>query len=254
MENQKNYFWSLLNVFLVAVIVGLVFFVLPAIAKFNDTIPPGRPISVSAEGKTLIPPDVALLNFSVLSRGKDPKVISEENTRKMNEVIAYVKGQGVEAKDIQTTGYNLQPNYEYDEKTRTSFISGYTLTQTVTVRIRDFSKISPVMGRLPELGVNQVGNISFTIDEPEKVLQAARDKAFEAARVKAEAMAKASGIKLGRVVSVSEYRYGGPSPYYAKERMLGMGGDALVAPQAAPSIEPGSEEVTLTATIVYEID
>ena len=169
----------------------------------------------------------------------------------MSAAIEYVKSQGVEAKDIKTTGYNLNPDYQYDPDTQRSFITGYTLTQTVSVKIRDLSKVAKIIGGLPPVGVNQIGGISFTVEDPEKYLNEAREKAFEKARAKAEQMVRSTGVKLGKVINVSEFGgYPPPIPYYT-ERGFGLGGD--IAASKAPTIEPGTQEITLQVTVTYEL-
>src|SRR4030042_2540396 len=99
--------------------------------KYTNSLMPARTVSVSAEGKVTVSPDIAKLSFSVVSEGKNPETLAESNNKKMNAAIDFVKSKGIEEKDVKTTDYNLSPRYAYDEDTRRSFISGYTLTQTV---------------------------------------------------------------------------------------------------------------------------
>lgn len=249
-NNLKHYFWLLLDAFLAVAVIGLLFFAFPIAGKYKDSLYPTRSMTVSAEGKTLVSPDIATTSFSVVSRGLNPQELAGRNNELVSQAIDFVKSQGVEAKDIRTTGYNLQPNYEYDEARRVSFISGYTLTQTVTLKVRDLPKVGEILGGLPELGINQIGGVSFGVDEPEKYLAEAREEAFQIAREKAEAMARASGVRLGKVLNVSEY--GGPVyPYYAERSAYGLGGADLAVP--APTIEPGSEEITVNVNITYSL-
>ncbi len=250
-NNLKQYFWLLLDLFLAAAVVGLLFFAFPIAGKYKDSLYPTRSMTVTAEGKTLVSPDIATTSFSVVSRGQNPDELASRNNELVSQAIDFVKSKGVEAKDIRTTGYNLQPNYEYDEARRTSFISGYTLTQTVTLKVRDLPKVGEILGGLPELGINQIGGVSFGVDEPEKYLAEAREEAFRVAREKAEAMARAAGVKLGRVLNVNEYQGGPIYPYYAAEKAVGMGGGGVAVP--APTIEPGSEEITVNVTVSYEL-
>jgi hypothetical protein len=233
--------------FLMLVIIYSLFFG-PA-KKYGDSLMPIKTTSVSAEGKVTVSPDIAKLSFSVVSEGANPKLLAENNNKKMNAAIDFVKSQGIEEKDIKTTEYNLSPRYEYDEKTRTSYITGYTLTQTVLVKVRDLNKVAEVLGGLPALGINQISSISFDIDEPEKYLGDARNQAFDKAKEKAEAMAEKNGVKLGRVINFYEYQ---SIPYYGQTKMAsGMGG-AEAAP-VVPQIQPGSQEVTIQVSVTYEI-
>jgi uncharacterized protein YggE len=248
-EKLKNWFWRLINALLVvAVLLGLSS--MAALYKYQKSLYPARTVTVSAEGKTTVTPDIATLSFSVVSEGRDPGRLSGDNTKKMNAAIDFMKMQGVEAKDIKTAGYNLSPRYEYDEDRRTTFISGYTLSQTVMVKVRDFSKIGAMLGALPGLGINQIGSLSFDIEDQDVFLNAAREEAFAKARAKAKAMAKQNGARIKRVVTFSESQGG----YYPRPVFEAYGkGAADLAAVPAPSIEPGSQEVTVNVTVVYEI-
>jgi uncharacterized protein YggE len=250
-ENLKHYFWLLLDAFLAVAVAGLLFFAFPIAGRYKDSLYPTRNMTVTAEGKTLVSPDIATASFSVVSRGKNPDELAERNNKLVSQAIDFVKSQGVEAKDIRTTGYNLSPDYAYDENARRSYITGYTLAQTVTVKVRNLEGVGKILGGLPELGINQIGGVSFGVDEPEKYLAEAREKAFRLAREKAEAMARAAGVKLGRVISANEYQPGPVYPYAYGEKAYGMGGGGVSA--APPTIEPGSEEITVSVTLSYEL-
>ena len=245
---RRNYY-KVLSLFFAVLIVVIVYsaFWGPA-KKFGESLAPSRVFTVSADGKVTVEPDIAKISFSVVSRGSNPEVVAETNNKKMNAAIDFIKSQGLDAKDVKTTQYNLNPVYVYDEKTRASYISGYELTQTVLVKIRDLNKVGKILGGLPDRGINQIGQISFEVDEPEKYLAEARNKAFEKAKEKARQMAQENGVDLGRVINFSEYQ-GGPIPYY--ETLGRGGGDAVKA--TVPSIEPGTQEVTVQVSVTYEI-
>lgn len=243
----KNYFWVLLNVLIVGIIANLVFFVMPTIRNFGNSLAAARTITVSAEGKTIAVPDIALSSFSVVSRGADPGALSNTNNKKISAVIDFLKSEGLESKDIQTTGYNLSPDYQYEPKTGRSSIVGYVFTQTVSVKMRDFKKIGTMLGGLMPLGVNDIGGISFNVEEPEKFLAIARAEALAKARMKADEMAAQAGAALGRVVNISEYS--SPTPYYADS--YGRGGGVQSA--AVPTIEPGTSEIKDQVTVIYEL-
>jgi hypothetical protein len=129
-------------------------------------------------------------------------------------------------------------------------LSGYTISQSVTVKIRDLTKISDVLAKAGESGANQVGGLNFTFDDPENLKVQARDKAIVNAKSKAETLANSLGIKLGRIVGFIE---GGSAPYpitmYKSAEAYGMGGGG-----AAPQVEAGSQDITSNVSITYEID
>ncbi|MBM3257141.1 MAG: DUF541 domain-containing protein [Candidatus Liptonbacteria bacterium] len=251
-ENRlKNWFWLLLNIALACFIVGFVFVALPTMKRFGSSFITGRTITVAAEGKTLVAPDIAELSFSVVSQGKNPDELTESNNQKMNAVNKFVKGEGIGEKDMKTTSYTLVPNYQFNPTTQRNFITGYTLTQTLTIKVRELAKVAKIIAGLTPLGVNQVGGVSFMVEDEERPLAEARKNAFEKAQAKAEEMARASGVSLGKVVSVTEY-VPGPIPYYA----YGMGGAAEVKGAPAPTvptIEPGTTEVKLNVQLIYEL-
>ncbi len=256
------------------------------VISYGRSIQPSsfRSFSVSAEGKTVSIPDIAEFSFQVITEGgKDLTALQTKNTEAVNKVIAFVKAQGVEAKDIKTLYYNVDPRYEsyscynqtvpdtappsadgsvgsVPEKVSSSItrvcppasIVGYTVTQSVDVKMRDFKKISDIMGGVVTNGANQVGSLSFTTDDPTAVQDAARAIAIAKAKVKAEAMAKAGGFRIGQLLGITD---GGYYPMYDSRSAVsaykaeGMGGGA----PPAPVIEPGSQETTVTVTLQYEI-
>ena len=249
LEETKKYFWLLLNLVLI-VLVFLGLSAVDALEKYQSSIVPSRVITVAAQDKKAVIPDIASFSFSVVSEGKDPAKIADENNQIMKRAIGVVKAEGVDAKDIQTSGYNLSPRYEYDEKTRATTVSGYTLTQTVYVKIRDFTKISKILSFLPALGINQISSLSFEIDNQDKYVAEIRGSAFEKAKEKAKEMARQNHANLGRVVTFSEYQnYPGPIYRASKDTVYGMGETAV----SAPTVEPGSQEVTVNVSVTYEI-
>ena len=230
--------------FFVALFLGV-----STIAVFNwsSSLAPARSIVVSGEGRAVMTPDIANVTLSVVSEGKDPTALQNDNNEKINQAIEFLKGLGIDAKDIKTTGYNLSPKYEYDEKKRKSFIDGYNLTQTVTVKIRDLNKVSDVLSGLPRLGINQMNGPNFAVDDIQKHLKEARAEAFKNVWTKAQQLAGLNGVRLGRVITFSEEGSGMYPPiYFAKE--MSVGGAPV-----RPDIEPGSEESTVRVSVTFEL-
>ncbi len=219
-----------------------------AACNWSRSLVPSRTIMVSADGKAVIKPDLATITFSVVSEGASATAIQEENTRKMNEAAAIVKGFGVDPKDIQTSSYNLSPKYSYDQKTGRSSIDGYQITQSVTVKVRNLDNAGKIVGALPASGVNQISGPSFSVESVDSYLSSARAEAFMKARAKAEALARAAGVSIGRVVTFSENSGGGyPRPMYMKADMA-MGGEA-----SSPAFEPGTDEAQVSVNVTFEI-
>ena len=205
-------------------------------------------ITISGEGKVTAAPNIATTEIGLVTEKKDVSSAQKENTEKMNKLIAAVKSTGLEDKDIQTTQYQIYPKYDYSAGK--SNIIGYTVSQSVTVKIRDLSKISTVLAKAGEAGANQVSSPTFTIDEPESLRAQAREKALKNAREKAETLAKMLGVKILKVASFSEYNQSQPLPLYARSaEAFDMGGGA-----PAPDIQTGTMDVNVGVNVVYEID
>lgn len=250
LETSKSFFWILINVILA---VGVLFLLVAgkAIWKYGKSIYPTRSIAVSAEGKVTVSPDIATLSFSVISEGADPEQLQADNTDRINAALEFVKSEGVEAKDIKTAGYNLSPRYEYNEETRKTVISGYVLTQSVAVKIRDLTKVGKIFGGLPSKGVNEISGLAFSVEDPDKFLNEARKEAFEKALAKAKLMARYNNARLGSVLTFNESGGGYPMPMYASAESFGKGGSG--GPVSVPTIEPGSQDVSVWVNVTYEI-
>ncbi len=237
---------TLLVVIIVVVVVGG-----NLALRWSNSLYPSKTIVVSADGKAIVSPDVAKVSFSVVSEGPSPETLQTDNAKKMTPAINFVKSEGIDTKDIRTTNYNLSPRYEYDEIRRQSFITGYTLTQTALVKIRDLGKVAKIVGGLSELGVNQIGSVTFEIEEPDKYLIEARTEAFNKANQKAREMAALNGVRIKRVINFSEYSSG---PIYPYRTLEGKGGGDIISAAPLPPIEPGTEELTLQVSVTYEIE
>ena len=277
------------NVLGVAVVIAVLLVGAAAINfsnSYGESIQPSsfRSFTATGEGKATAIPDVAEFSFQVVTQGgTDVASLQSKNTAAVNKAIGYLKSQGVADKDIKTQYYNIDPRYQtYNCRTYPvplpaaqgsagsgssgsgtvapstvstvqpcppSSIVGYTVTQSVDVKVRDFSKIGGIMNGVVAAGANQVGALSFTLDDPTAVQNQARANAIANAKAEAQVIANAGGFKIGRLLGVQE---SGPYPIY--EKAYGMGaGPSLAAPAAAPTIQPGSQEVDETITLQYEI-
>jgi uncharacterized protein len=249
--------------------VGIIGFVLIAwmyVDAFSKSIEPSsfRSFAVSAEGDIVTIPDVAQFTFSVITQGgANIASLQQDNTEKTNKAINFAKAQGVEDKDIKTQNFSLQPRYQHFSCPRSfsgeaepcppSEIVGYTINQTVQVKVREqnFVNIGTIVSGVVDNGANSVSQLVFTIDDRDKSESDARAEAIEKAKEKAKAVAKAGGFKIGRLLSIQE----SGSPFYPAYRQAfdaGFGGAAAES-APAPSIEPGSQEVKVNVTLVYEI-
>ena len=236
-------------------------------------------ISVSGEGKVYIKPDVALISFGVSSQAAKSQDAVNQNNTKMNAVIAAIKAQGVKDEDIQTTLYNLSPLYDYPvipypamgrggSAERDSMmiapsapvasspvyiqgqrvLSGYSLEQQVSVKIRNFDNINAILDGATVAGANTAGQLYFTVDKPEMARAEARQKAIVAAKEKARSLAKQSGLRVGKLVNVQEGYNNYPQPMYAEAMAKDSGGGSV-----APQIQTGQQEIAITVTLTYQV-
>ncbi|MDE2019266.1 MAG: SIMPL domain-containing protein [Patescibacteria group bacterium] len=268
-QNIKN----VLGVAIIITVLLVGYAAISGVNSYGESIQPSsfRSFVATGEGKATAIPDVAEFSFQVITEGgSNIASLQTQNTASVNKAIAFVKSQGVADKDIQTQYYNINPRYQtYNCRTipetagtgavspsnvqpcPPSSIVGYTITQSIDVKMRDFSKIGSIMNGIVSAGANQVGSLSFTMDDPSSVQNQARANAIANAKAQAAVIAQAGGFKIGRLLSVQENN---PYPIYAKA--YGMGGgaameSAVAAP--APAIQPGSQEISETVTLQYEI-
>lgn len=202
-------------------------------------------INVSGEGRVFVAPDIAQVNLSVVSESKTVAVAQKDSVTKMNKVIQAMKDLKIDDKDLKTINYSVSPKYIYTFGKNE--ISGYIVTQTLRVKIRDLEKISSVLDKGIALGANQVGSLEFTVNDQEKSKQEARQEAITNAKQKAEILASKLGVSLGKVVSYNENEIGNPKYYYS-DAMGGMGGGG-----ATSTVQPGENEILINAYITFEI-
>jgi uncharacterized protein YggE len=177
-------------------------------------------IVVTGEGEAAVAPDLALLSLSVMREAKTAREALDANNAAMAEVIEAIKLFGIADRDLQTAGIQIMPRYNYTNKpdgTQEAELVAYQVTNTLSVRVRDLAKTGEVLDKAVSLGVNQGGNITFANDDPSAVITEARKKAVAEATAKANTLAEAAGVKLGRVLEITDQNFGAqPMPIEAK--------------------------------------
>lgn len=224
--------------------------------SYSDRVDPVsfRSFGVSGEAKASIVPDIAEFTFSVVTEGgKELAELQLENTNRMNSALAFLKQNGVDEKDIKTQQYNVSPRYQYSACSTgvcpPPQIVGYSVTQSVLVKARDFGKVGELLSGVVKNGANSVSEMRFTVDDATDAHGVARAEAIAKAKTKAEGIAHAGGFKLGRLLSIDEGISG--VPYASSYARFGMGGDAMM--EKAPTIAPGVDETTIVVNLRYEI-
>lgn len=219
-----------------------------AAAQSPEHREPTPRISVSGEGEVLVSPDMAIISLTVLREADTARNALNANSAAMKEVIGALKASGIADRDLQTSQFNIQPRYSQPPRDRPSEpkIVGYTVSNRVTVKVRDLSEASSIIDKTVSLGVNQGGNVSFIKDDLKDTMTEARKRAVADAIEKAKTLAEAAGVKLGRVLSISE---GG-----ARGRPVSMDAAApMRMAQAAPSIEAGENAYRTQVNVVFEL-
>lgn len=209
--------------------------------------PPPPMLTVTGEGSASAAPDIAVVSLGVVSESANAQDALAANAKDMNAVVDTITGTGIEKKDVATSGLFVEPVYSDPSKDPNgqSKITGYRVSNQVTVRIRDIEKSGPLLDKVIAAGANRVNGISFEIGKSEALRDAAIKAAIAEARRRAELMAEAAGVKLGPIQSISA-NDGGSPPVFRAMAMKDM------APQASP-VMGGTQEITANATIVYTI-
>lgn len=250
---QNNLPKWLVVAFASALTVFVVFLAIEKIYTVSKSISPNKPentISISAEGKVAAVPDLAVVNLGVMAQGSSAKGVEDESSKKINQIIEFIKQQGIDKKDIATSQFSIYPTYDY--KDGTNKVSGYQANQTVTVKVRGIEKSTENVGKILDgataNGANEISGVYFTFDDADDLRQQARKQAIAKAKEKASELALEAGLRLGKVVSISESSSGYPMPMMYDKAM-----SAEARGGGAPQIEQGSQDITETITVVFEI-
>lgn len=222
-----------------------------------DKTYPGRTFSVDGSGDIDATPNIAKFSVSVITEGgKNVPEAQKTNTEKMNKINAFLKEQGIEAKDLKTTQYTVNPRYDYPNclsggTCPAPEITGYSISQSLDVKVRDTEKLGSLLSGVVQNGANSTSGVNFVVDDEDASKDAARGEAISKATKKAKSMAQAGGFRIGRLVSIFENSNATPMM-----DSYGMGGglevsNAKAAP--APTIEPGTSTTKVQVTLTYEI-
>lgn len=222
-----------------------------ALEQYNyiGTVPHERDtITVEGDGKVSATPDIAMLQLGVQSDGATVAAAQADNTSKMNAITAAMKTLGVQDADLTTSNYSIQPKIDYNNGKQN--ITGYTVMQNLTVKLRDLSKVGDAISQAGQLGANVVSGPDFTIDDPTSVQAQAREKAIADAKTKAMALAQQLGVSLVKVTGFSEGS-NTPPPIFPYA-MNAAAGSVEAAP--VPQVQAGSLDVQDTVNITYEVN
>ena len=233
---------------------GAVMTAAPALAQqaapANQTIlvqPETPTLNLSAHGEVRAAPDMASINFGVMTEATTAAEAMAQNRTRMNEVMRALRSAGIEERFIQTSGLNLSPQYDYvqNEPPR---LRGYQATNRVTVEIRDLGRVGATADAVVNAGVNQIDGISFGLVNPQQAEDQARMAAVQALQAKANLYANALGVRLAGIRNLSEG--GGYAP--PQPQMFARGAMAMDSAEST-SVAPGELTIRVNISGVYDI-
>lgn len=206
----------------------------------------GTLLNVSAQAEASRVPDVATISAGVVTQAVDGNAAMRQNAEQMAKVVAAIKAAGIADKDVQTSGINLSPQYRYAENEAPK-ITGYQASNTVSLKVRDIANLGKVLDALAAVGANQINGPSFQIDQPDPVYDEARLAALKKAQARAETYAKALGLRVRRIVSISEGGGGFPPVPMVQMRAVAMD------KAESTSVSPGETTLTVNLDVVFEL-
>lgn len=224
-------------------------------------------VTVTGEGKSSATPDIAKISFTVQQSAADVRSAQDAATKQANDAVAAMKGLGVADKDVTTSDYNVSPQYAEQNGSinfnkyllpgaapvvianNTNKITGYQVSESVEVTVRDVSKAGDVVSKLGTLGVQNISGPNFTFDDDNGVMDDARANAIKNAHDKAIELAKELGVSLGEVVSYTDQNGGYPMPMYDRAVSSDSAGGAAMA----PNLPVGQQEQSVIVQVTYRI-
>ena len=236
------------NKILAALMIGAASLPTAAVAQqstINQTIA-GTRLDISATGEGTRVPDVAIISTGVVTRSATAGGAIQQAAARMARVRSALKSAGVDDRDIQTSNLSLNPDYRYDNNQPPKLI-GYQASNTVTVRFRDIASSGKIIDALVAEGANQINGPTLTIDKPEAALDEARARAVAIGRARADLYARSMGLRVVRIVAVSEsggsYPVPPPMPVMMEAR----------AQAASSKIDPGEQKLQVNLAITFEL-
>jgi uncharacterized protein YggE len=211
-----------------------------------------RTITVSGQGKAGAPPDMATVRTGVTTSAPTAKEALAINNQAMLKVMGVLKDRNIDGKDIQTSGFSVYPEYARPQpkprggSNRTREVIGYRVSNNVSVKVRNLPRLGEILDSLVQAGSNQISGVSFGISEKRTIMNEARKNAIDDARGRAELYAQATGVKVGKVISISEQSIQPPRPMF-QARM------AMAEASNSVPIATGEQEVTASINVMYEL-
>ncbi|PTD28133.1 SIMPL domain-containing protein [Edaphosphingomonas fennica] len=207
----------------------------------------GTRLDVVAEGEVTRVPDIATISAGVVTQAPTAGAAMSENAERMAAVVAALRKAGVADRDIQTSTLNLSPQYRYGDN-KPPVITGYQASNQVSIRFRDVKRSGAILDTLVAQGANQISGPALSVDKPEAALDEARAAAIRTARDRAALYAQAAGLRVKRIVSISE-QGGGYQPPMPMVRMAAMKAEA-----ADTAVEAGEQRLSVSVAVSFELE
>jgi len=206
-------------------------------------------IWVTGQGEVSVEPDIAIISLGIESEDDSVATARDRAAAAMNDVMDTLSSNGIAEKDIQTQYFNIQQVRTWDRETEKEIVTGYRVTNTVTVTIRDIEKVGTTIDAVTDAGgdLTRINGINFSIDDPDEYYEAARNEAMTDAKKKAEQLAKLANVDLGNATFISE------NLYYAPIAKSGMAMGYDEGASYSTSISPGELDISLSVQIAYAI-
>ena len=204
--------------------------------------------AVTGEGKVVVKPDIAYVTVGFEASGTSVKEVQTQANAVNQKIVTALKKVGVEEKDIKTTSYNIQPTFDWGSGRQK--ITGYTANTSLQVKVRDIDRVNEVIDGATAAGANQVGGVTFDVDDKSQYEEAARKEAVAEAKKKAQDAAKAAGFRLGKMINYSETSTG-----YLPRPVNYAAGEAVKLDSAVSTqVQTGSTEIKITVTLSYVLE
>lgn len=248
----RSYYLILVPLVLLVTFFFMKVFSLPVPIQMNVRNIYDSEFTVTGEGKVDVVPDTAYIDAGIFV----PKAATAEEAQQQmdavhNKIVEAMKPFGIEAKDVQTTTYVVNPNTIYSPDSSAQRVDGYSGNAVISIKVTDVKKAGAVAQAATAAGANEIQNTRTVVEHPEKYREMARDLAIANAKQQADKLSKSLGIRLGRITNFNEMNDGSyPQPMYRGAEMMkaDIGGAAPVP----ADIQPGTETITSTVTLFYE--
>lgn len=230
----------------VAVALALLPSVLSYAEPVSATTPFVETLSVSGLAKVKLTPDRAVFTISVETSAKTVGEAVQQNNGKIEQVIAALKKAGATEQEIQTSNFSIFPQQEFTENRRPRVV-GYQVSNSLTVTRATVSDAGKLLQAAVDAGANQAGGLSLVVSDLSRGREEGLQRAFQDAKAKAETLAKAAGRTVGRALSISEgIMSAPPSPLFGRTM-------AAEAKFAEVPVSPGTEEISFTVSVTFEL-